>query len=63
MEGFIVTRFMNRFPEGFAQMSQWMKEGKVQYREERVEAFENIPRAFIDMLGGANTGKMVVAAR
>jgi len=62
VEGFIVTRFQNRFGEGIAQMAQWMKEGKLKYREQVVEGFENTPRAFIGMLQGENTGKMLVKA-
>jgi leukotriene B4 12-hydroxydehydrogenase/15-oxo-prostaglandin 13-reductase len=62
VEGFIVTRFQDRFREGAAQMARWIQEGKIQYREDIVEGFENTPRAFIDMLQGKNTGKMLVKA-
>jgi NADPH:quinone reductase len=59
-EGFIVSQWMNRFPEGAAQMAQWLKEGKLKYREQIVEGFENAPRALIGVLSGDNTGKMLV---
>jgi NADPH-dependent curcumin reductase CurA len=59
-EGFIVSQWMNRFPEGVAQMAQWLKEGKLKYREEIVAGFENAPRALIGVLQGDNTGKMLV---
>lgn len=62
VEGFIVTRFAGRFPEAIQQMAQWIKEGKLKYREEVMEGFENIPKAFIGMLNGQNTGKMLVKA-
>ncbi len=62
VEGFIVTRFQQRWPEGMAQMARWIREGKLRYREEIVEGFENTPRAFIDMLEGKNIGKMLVKA-
>jgi NADPH-dependent curcumin reductase CurA len=62
VEGFIVTRFQARWPEGIAQMAQWLRAGKLRYREDIVEGFENTPRAFIDMLEGKNTGKMLVKA-
>jgi leukotriene B4 12-hydroxydehydrogenase/15-oxo-prostaglandin 13-reductase len=62
VEGFIVTRFQDRFREGAAQMARWIQEGKIRYREDIVEGFENTPRAFIDMLQGRNTGKMLVKA-
>jgi NADPH:quinone reductase len=62
-EGFIVVQFSDRIPEGVAQMAQWLKEGKLKYRETVIEGFENMPRALIGVLGGDNTGKMLVAAR
>lgn len=60
VEGFIVTRFMGRFREGIGQMATWLREGKLKYQEHIVEGFENTPKAFIGMLGGENTGKMLV---
>jgi leukotriene B4 12-hydroxydehydrogenase/15-oxo-prostaglandin 13-reductase len=60
VEGFIVTRWQSRWGEGIAQMAQWLKEGKIQYREDIVEGFENTAKAFIGMLQGENTGKMLV---
>jgi NADPH-dependent curcumin reductase CurA len=60
VEGFIVSRFAGRFAEGYKQMAQWLKEGKLKYREEFMSGFENTPKAFIAMLEGRNTGKMLV---
>jgi NADPH:quinone reductase len=62
VEGFIVTRFLERWREGLAQMAQWITEGRIKYHEHIVEGFEKTPRAFIDMLEGKNTGKMLVKA-
>ena len=59
-EGFLVYQFLDRYPEGRAQMAQWIREGKLKYGEQIVEGFENTPSAFIGMLQGANTGKMLV---
>jgi NADPH:quinone reductase len=60
VEGFIVSRFVSRWMEGITQMAKWLGEGKIQYREEVVEGFDNTVRAFIGMLKGDNTGKMLV---
>ncbi len=62
MEGFIVSRWQSRWGEGIAQMAQWLKEGKIKYREDIVDGFENTVRAFIGLLQGDNTGKMLVKA-
>ncbi len=59
-EGFIVTRFADRFPEGVKQLAQWVSEGKIKYREDIMEGLENAPAAFIRMLKGENKGKQLV---
>jgi NADPH-dependent curcumin reductase CurA len=59
-EGFLVYQFADRYPEGIARMAQWIGEGKLKYREQIVEGFENAPKAFIGLLKGDNTGKMLV---
>ena len=60
VEGFLITRWQSRWGEGIAQMAQWLKEGKIQYREDVVEGFGNTVKAFIGMMQGENTGKMLV---
>lgn len=60
VEGFIVIRFQNRWAEGITQMAQWLQEGKLKHREQVVEGFQNAAKAFIGMLQGENTGKMLV---
>ena len=60
VEGFLVFDYADRYKEGLTQMAQWLREGKLRYREQIQEGIENTPRAFIGMLGGENTGKMLV---
>ncbi len=62
IEGFLVSDYAARFDEGIQQLAAWIKEGKLQYRENVIEGFENMPRAFIGLLQGENTGKQVVKA-
>jgi hypothetical protein len=59
-QGFIVTDFMARFPEALAEMSAWYREGKLKYREDIIEGFENLPKAFIGLFHGENIGKRIV---
>ncbi len=42
-EGFLVFQFASRFREGQQQVAQWIKEGKVKYRETIVDGLENAP--------------------
>jgi NADPH-dependent curcumin reductase CurA len=59
-EGFLVFQFANRYPEGLKQMAEWLKQGKLKYREDIAHGIENAPSAFIAMLKGKNTGKQLV---
>ncbi|XP_068895476.1 prostaglandin reductase 1-like [Tenebrio molitor] len=62
MEGFVVRRWTDRWFEGIEQNKKWIKEGKMRYRETMTEGFDNMFKAFIDMLKGGNVGKAVVKA-
>ena len=59
-QGFLVPQFGTRFPEGIRQMAEWIKEGKITYREDIMDGLENTPKAFIRMLNGENKGKQLV---
>ncbi|KAF2900201.1 hypothetical protein ILUMI_05996 [Ignelater luminosus] len=60
IEGFIATRWRDRWMEGIDQNLKWISEGKLKYRETVTEGFENTFQAFVDMLQGGNVGKAVV---
>jgi NADPH-dependent curcumin reductase CurA len=59
-EGFLVFQYADKYPTAIKDMAQWLKEGKLKYREEIDEGIENTPRAFMAMLKGKNTGKQLV---
>ncbi len=42
------------------EMSAWVKNGKIKYRETVFDGIEQAPHAFIGLFTGENTGKMVV---
>lgn len=60
MEGFLVTRWQDRWFEGIEKNLQWIREGKLQYRETVTNGFENMFDAFVGMLRGNNFGKAIV---
>lgn len=60
MQGFTVGNYAERFQEGAQQLGQWLKEGKLSYKETIKEGFETIPDAFLDLFKGNNIGKQLV---
>ncbi len=60
IQGFIVSDHYDRYPAFLADMSQWIRDGRVKYREDVAEGLENAPSAFIGMLTGKNFGKQLV---
>lgn len=60
LKGFIVSDHSDRRDEFQQQASQWLVEGKLRHDETIIEGIANAAQAFIDMLKGGNTGKMVV---
>ena len=59
-EGFLVHQFSERYEEALRQLSTWLREKRIRYREDVVEGLENAPKAFIGMLQGRNIGKQLV---
>ncbi|KAF7405270.1 hypothetical protein HZH66_004176 [Vespula vulgaris] len=60
MEGFVVTRWNDQWQQGIQQNLQWIREGKIQYKETITKGFENMFDAFSGMLKGQNIGKAIV---
>jgi len=60
LRGFIVTDFAARHADFLRDVSAWLKEGRIKYREDVVEGLEQAPRALIGLLRGENFGKRLV---
>ena len=60
MQGFIVSNYQSQFEEGLNHLSQWLREGKLKYKETIVKGFDKLPSALIGLFSGDNTGKMIV---
>ena len=59
-EGFLVFEFADRYDQALKQLTGWLKEGRLKYREDIVDGIGNAPSAFIAMLQGRNMGKQLV---
>jgi NADPH-dependent curcumin reductase len=61
LQGFIINEdYGDRLGEFLQQMTPWVKEGKIRFREDIVEGLENAPKAFIGLLEGKNFGKLLI---
>lgn len=61
MQGFIIfDDYGHRYPEFLARMREWLDAGKIRFREDIIDGFENAPRALIGLLRGENFGKRIV---
>ena len=60
LRGFIVGRYDHLADEYRSRAADWLAEGRLRGDETFRDGLENAPQAFIDLLAGANTGKMLV---
>ena len=61
IEGFIVRDFADMHADFQRDMGQWVRDGKVKYKEHRVAGLENAPETLMGLLKGENFGKVVIA--
>ncbi|MFJ6548922.1 MULTISPECIES: NADP-dependent oxidoreductase [unclassified Microbacterium] len=60
LQGFTLASYLHLSPEFSEKMTRWFAEGRIAYDETIVDGIENTVDAFLDMMRGANTGKMLV---
>ncbi|ODV89271.1 hypothetical protein CANCADRAFT_28895 [Tortispora caseinolytica NRRL Y-17796] len=61
LEGFIVIDFKSDFPKAIADLSTWLREGKIISRLDIIDGnVDELPRALAGLFKGANTGKRIV---
>ena len=60
IQGFIVLDHYARLAAFQQDVSGWLREGRVKYREEIIEGLESAPRGLMGLLRGENFGKLVV---
>jgi NADPH-dependent curcumin reductase CurA len=60
MQGFIVIDYMDRFEATIMEMAAWMMEGKLAWRVDMQQGFENIPATLQRLFSGENKGKQLL---
>ena len=60
MEGFLCGHYRNRMGEFLEEMTGYIKEGKIKYKEDVKEGLESFLEAFNSMFTGDNIGKPAI---
>lgn len=60
LKGFTLGSYLDLAPEFNEHMTKWFTDGNIAFDETVVDGVENAVDAFLGMMAGANTGKMVV---
>ncbi|WGK63223.1 NADP-dependent oxidoreductase [Halopseudomonas sp. SMJS2] len=60
LKGYLVSDHLDQFPQGIAQMREWVGEGRIQFKEHIVDGLENTLQAFNLLFEGRNEGKVIV---
>jgi len=61
VRGFIITDHYDRYPDFVKEVSAYLADGRVKYRESISEGLASAPQAFMNLLKGGNFGKQLVA--
>ena len=60
IRAFVIADHNDYFPTALADLSVWVKEGKIKFKEDVSKGLASAPDAFIRMLTGKNFGKQLV---
>jgi NADPH-dependent curcumin reductase len=60
LRGFIIHDHFDHEPEFLQTVGQWLRDGRVRYREDIVDGLENAPRSFAGLFRGDNLGKALI---
>jgi NADPH-dependent curcumin reductase CurA len=60
LRGFLVADHYDRYGDFLREVGGWIRAGDITFEETFHDGVENAPDAFLDMLRGGNTGKMIV---
>jgi NADPH-dependent curcumin reductase CurA len=60
MSGFLAFDYQHRYEEAIARLAEWVRDGRIRYREEIVDGIENCPGAIAELYRGENLGKRLI---
>jgi NADPH-dependent curcumin reductase CurA len=60
MAGLIVFDYAHRYEEAATRLAQWVRDGKLKYREDIADGIEHAPGAIAELYRGENLGKRLI---
>jgi len=63
MQGFIVFDYQHRYEEAVGRLADWVRAGRLRYREDILDGIEHAPGAIAGLYRGENLGKRLIRLR
>ncbi len=60
MSGLLVFDYQHRYEEAIARLADWVRDGRLHYREDIAEGIEHCPGAIAELYRGENLGKRII---
>jgi len=60
MQGFVIFDHRDHYPQAWADLAQWLREGKLRYLEDVLDGIEHAPDAIAGLYRGENLGKRLI---
>jgi NADPH-dependent curcumin reductase CurA len=60
MQGFLIFDHADKAPAARAQLAEWARQGRLEFRTDVLDGLERMPEAFLNLLTSKNFGKQVV---
>jgi hypothetical protein len=60
MQGFLIFDYTPRFAEGLGALTEWVRAGRIRYREDILEGIEQASGSIAGLYRGENLGKRII---
>jgi NADPH-dependent curcumin reductase CurA len=60
MQGFIIFDYADRYTEALQELTQWVQQGQIRYREDILEGIDQAPGSIAGLYRGENFGKRLI---
>ena len=60
MAGILIFDYQHRYEEAVARLAEWVRQGRLRYREDVIVGIESCPGAIAGLYRGENLGKRLI---